>query len=63
MGWEHAKQFAGALANEGESESNVDPLERIQIEQLARVAELHITQATGLSPPPPSTPTGRCSSS
>jgi putative hydrolase len=51
MGWEHAKQFAGALANEGESESNVDPLERIQIEQLARVAELHITSATGLSVP------------
>jgi putative hydrolase len=51
MGWEHAKQFAGALANEGEFEANVDPLERMRIEQLARVAELHITRATGLSVP------------
>src|ERR1700753_1828824 len=51
MGWEHAKQFAGAIANEGESEPNVDPVERMQVEQLAGVAELQVTQATGLSIP------------
>ncbi len=49
--WDHAKQFAAAIANEGTSESNVDPIERIGIEQLARVAELHVTRVTGLSIP------------
>ncbi len=30
-------------------EFNVDPMERIQLEQIARVAELHLTNLTGLS--------------
>lgn len=47
--WEQARQTAGALANEGVSESNVDPLVRMQYEQLARVAELQIAEATGLT--------------
>ena len=51
ISWEHAKQMAGSIANGGDPEANVEPLERIQIEQLARVAELQITEATGLSIP------------
>ncbi len=47
--WEQARQTAGALANEGHSEANVDPLVRLQYEQLARVAELQVAQATGLT--------------
>ena len=48
--WEAARQFAIAVASEGESEPNVDPLARIDLEQLIRVAELHVSQATGLNP-------------
>lgn len=47
--WEQARQAAGALASEGRSESNVDPLVRMQFEQLARVAELQVAQVTGLT--------------
>jgi putative hydrolase len=47
--WEAARNLALAVATEGESEPNVDPLERIQLEQLARVAELHVANVTGLS--------------
>lgn len=53
--WEQAMQVAFQLATEGRSEPNPDPLERIAIEQLARVAELHVTQLTGL----PTSRTGR----
>jgi putative hydrolase len=45
--WDSAYQLAGAIANEGRSEGNVDPTERLAIEQLARVAELQIAEATG----------------
>jgi putative hydrolase len=48
-GWAHAKQLAGSIANEGVSESNVDPAERLRIEELARVAELQVAQITGLA--------------
>jgi uncharacterized protein (DUF2342 family) len=47
--WEAARQLSIAVAAEGESEGNVDPLARIDLEQLVRVAELHVTQATGLT--------------
>jgi putative hydrolase len=53
--WEQAMQIAFQLATEGRSEPNPDPLERIALEQLARVAELHVTQLTGL----PTSRTGR----
>jgi len=49
-GWVAARQLAVSMANEGASEPNVDPASRIEIEELARVAELHVAQATGLSP-------------
>ncbi|QXC60453.1 zinc-dependent metalloprotease [Aquihabitans sp. G128] len=47
--WDGARQLALSIATGGESEPNVDPLERIRFEQLARVADLHVSQATGLS--------------
>lgn len=49
-GWGAARQLATAMATDGVSESNVDPSTRIEIEQLARVAELQIVEATGLTP-------------
>jgi putative hydrolase len=52
MSWDAARQFALSIATGGAAEPNVDPLERIRIEQLARVAELHVANATGLDPAP-----------
>ena len=49
VAWEPATQLALAIATEGESEPNVDPLERIRLEQLVRVAEVQINGTTGLS--------------
>lgn len=47
--WDGARQLAVSIATGGESEPNVDPLERVRLEQLARVAEMHVARATGLS--------------
>jgi putative hydrolase len=47
--WEAARSLALAVATEGQSEPNVDPVERIKLEQLGRVAELHVADLTGLS--------------
>lgn len=47
--WENAMQFALQIATEGSSEPNPEPTDRIALEQLARVAELHVSQVTGLS--------------
>ena len=49
MPWDNARQVAISVATEGRSEPNVDPVERIAIEQLARVADLHVTDVTGLT--------------
>lgn len=49
VAWEPAMQLAMAIATEGAPEANVDPLERIRLEQLARVAEVQINGMTGLS--------------
>lgn len=48
-GTDAARQLAMAVATDGKSENNVDPESRIRIEQLARVAELQIAEATGLT--------------
>ena len=48
MSWDAARQLSLSIATGGESEPNIDPLERIKIEQLARVAELQVANATGL---------------
>ena len=47
--WDAARSLALAVATEGQSEPNVDPVERIKLEQLARVAELHVANVSGLS--------------
>ncbi|MCU1498498.1 MAG: hypothetical protein JWM47_2451 [Acidimicrobiales bacterium] len=47
--WDGARQLALSIATGGENEPNVDPLERIRFEQLARVADLQVAAATGLS--------------
>jgi putative hydrolase len=47
--WDGARQLAISVATEGSSEPNVDPVERMRIEQLARVADLRVADATGLS--------------
>ncbi len=51
---ELARTLAQGAATNGQPEGNVDPSERIQFEELARVAEMHVTELTGL----PVTPTG-----
>lgn len=48
-GWVLARQIAGAIAAGDGAENNVDPADRIAYEQLSRVAELNVTQLTGLS--------------
>lgn len=46
--WDVARQFAALTATEGQSEPNVDPLARVQFNDLARLAELHVQNHTGL---------------
>ena len=55
VSWDGARQLALSIATGGESEPNVDPMARISFEQLARVAEIHVANATGL----PTSVTGR----
>ncbi len=47
--WDGARQLAVSVATNGASEDNVDPMDRIGIEQLARVADLRVADVTGLS--------------
>lgn len=49
--WEMARQFGVQVATEGRTEANVDPLVRMRLEELARVAELHVAAVTGLQVP------------
>ncbi|MDA8343770.1 MAG: zinc-dependent metalloprotease [Actinomycetota bacterium] len=53
--WETSRAFALQVATDGEAEGNVDPVQRIRVEELCRVAELHVAEATGL----PVTPDGQ----
>jgi putative hydrolase len=48
VSWDAARQLALSIATGGQPESNVDPADRIRLEQIARVAELHVANATGL---------------
>ncbi|MDH3756174.1 MAG: zinc-dependent metalloprotease, partial [Acidimicrobiia bacterium] len=47
--WDTARQLAVQLATNGESEPNVEPVERLAMEQLVRVAELRVADASGLN--------------
>jgi putative hydrolase len=53
--WEMTRSFALNVATGGTAEANVEPIQRIRLEQLARVAELNVTEATGM----PVSPDGR----
>jgi putative hydrolase len=44
---EAARALAHGVATDGELESNVDPIERIKLEELGRLAELHVASALG----------------
>ena len=48
INWEIARQMAQWAATGGEAEVNPDPVARVRIEELLRVAELHVSEATGL---------------
>ncbi len=43
-----ARSLALGVATDGEPEGNPDPIARIRFEELGRVAELHVADATGL---------------
>ena len=49
VNWEIARQMALWAATGGQPESNVDPVARVRMQELARVAELHVGEATGLA--------------
>ncbi len=49
LNWQIARQAALVAATGGELEPNVDPLERLRMEELLRVADLHVSDATGLA--------------
>jgi len=53
--WEMTRAFAHNVATGGTPESNVEPVQRIRVEQLSRVAELNVIETTGM----PVTPDGR----
>ncbi len=47
--WDTARQVAMQLAASGGSEPNIEPMARMEVEELARVADLHISNATNLA--------------
>ncbi len=53
--WDLAVQLALNVASEGQAEPNVDPIERMRIEEITRIAELQVGDVTGM----PTTPSGR----
>src|SRR5690606_27926011 len=48
VAWDAAQQLALSIVTEGAHEPNVDPTDRIALEELGRVAELQVAAATGL---------------
>jgi putative hydrolase len=53
QGWfEAARTLAFGVATDGKEDDHPDPLVRIAYEELARVAELHVAEATGIAPHP-----------
>src|SRR5581483_3667334 len=52
VSWDVARQISMLLATEGQPKANVDPLVRMRFEELARVAELNVANATGLPTAP-----------
>lgn len=52
--WEMTRSFGMNVATGGTAESNVEPIDRIRLEELARVAELHVVEAIGMPVTPES---------
>lgn len=50
--WKAAADMASTIATDGENEPNLEPVDRIAIEDLARVAELQLAEAPGIQLPP-----------
>ena len=48
--FEAARSLAYGVATDGGEDDTPDPLVRIGYEELARVAELHVAEATGIGP-------------
>ena len=48
VNWEIARQMAQWAATGGKAEDNTDPVARVRLGELLRVAELHVAEATGL---------------
>ncbi len=48
VAWDAAHQLAVTIATDGQPEPNVEPLERMRLEELGRVAELQVGTVTGL---------------
>ena len=48
VNWDIARQIGVYMAAEGAAEANVDPVARIRFEELARIAEMHVANRTGL---------------
>ena len=48
VNWEVARQMARWLSTNGQPESNVEPLVRVRYEELYRIAEMHVAEATGM---------------
>jgi putative hydrolase len=48
LNWEIARQMAQWAAAGGQPEPNPDPLSRVRLEELLRVAEMHVSEAIGM---------------
>lgn len=48
MWFDAARSLAVAVATDGSANANPDPLERIEFEEISRVAEMHVSERTGL---------------
>lgn len=49
LNWDVARQLAAWTATEGATEPNPDPLARLNMEELLRVADMHVAEATGMA--------------
>jgi len=49
LNWDVATQLAAWTATEGTTEPNPDPLARLNMEELLRVADMHVAEATGMT--------------
>jgi putative hydrolase len=53
--WQLAYQLAAQIASGGGPDANPDPIERIRLEELSAIAELHVAEVTGMPVSPSGT--------